>query len=271
MSVRIKTMAGRKNMKEMNRKNGARRPSRFTLIELLVVIAIIAILASMLLPSLHKARLRAYTSKCKGNMKNLVSGIQFYASDYKDQMPCHGGRATVDGDYNSTWWMWQLRNHYGSGDKIFACPGNVVRPVTTLENFVPGLGWIGDSQRMDSGRTNYSINGLLSMQKKWNRNGNSGKVSKFDIPSRSIMVLEYHLPTFVDGTKKYNSSLSRYGAEFNLRDHQNTGSNFAMADGHLETLSFGANPRGLVFAPLESWLRPVEDYWRPLWISGPPN
>ena len=76
---------------------------------------------------------------------------------------------------------------------------------------------------------------------------------------------------FVDGTKKYNSSLSRYGAEFNLRDHQNTGSNFAMADGHLETLSFGANPRGLVFAPLESWLRPVEDYWRPLWISGPPN
>ncbi|MEI3002185.1 MAG: prepilin-type N-terminal cleavage/methylation domain-containing protein [Victivallis sp.] len=104
-------------MKEMNRKNGVRRPSRFTLIELLVVIAIIAILASMLLPSLHKARLRAYTSKCKGNMKNLVSGIQFYASDYKDQMPCHGGRATVDGDYNSTWWMWQLRNHYGSGDK----------------------------------------------------------------------------------------------------------------------------------------------------------
>ena len=121
MSVRIKTMAGRKNMKEMNRKNGVRRPSRFTLIELLVVIAIIAILASMLLPSLHKARLRAYTSKCKGNMKNLVSGIQFYASDYKDQMPCHGGRATVDSDYNSTWWMWQLRNHYGSGDKIFAC------------------------------------------------------------------------------------------------------------------------------------------------------
>ena len=104
----------------------------FTLIELLVVIAIIAILAGMLLPALSKAKARAQTTKCLGNMKQQGIGFQLYADDNADAYPVHPTWSTVGGklglrpEYESTKYGWTNRplNKYISAQEAYLCPSD---------------------------------------------------------------------------------------------------------------------------------------------------
>jgi len=56
----------------------------FTLIEPLVVLAIIAILASLLLPTLSRAKAKAQAIVCLNNLQQLTLGWKMYTEDNND-------------------------------------------------------------------------------------------------------------------------------------------------------------------------------------------
>jgi len=258
------------------------RQTRFTLIELLVVVAIIAILASLLLPALGKARIKARITDCVSHTKNMTSALMLYADDGDDQLPTHKGHPLTsngsDGDsWQSTYWMWTLMRDYSLAPELFNCQANNHNTASDdASGWVTGVGKYDQWLMTNQSRTIYSLNGrLLRTTPSWSKfgDGMGGKTSRSDIPSTTPMVMEYAAPVFVDGVRTINQGIQRYNTNPDqLRDHKGNGITFGALDGHVANLNYMQNNGELALDGMKALIKPAgtDWYFSPLWWPTAP-
>jgi len=97
----------------------------FTLIELLVVIAIIGILASLLLPVLSRAKLKAQQTSCLNNLRQLQAGWLMYVHEQNDSMPLNAQEATSYSHNASTTNSWVVGDTTYSADVSYIRQGTI--------------------------------------------------------------------------------------------------------------------------------------------------
>jgi prepilin-type N-terminal cleavage/methylation domain-containing protein/prepilin-type processing-associated H-X9-DG protein len=97
----------------------------FTLIELLVVIAVIAILASLLAPAITQAKIRATSTQCLSNLKQLGVATLMYSQDFNNMIqindPLHR---------DNTWGSILNTNQRLVSLDVFVCPAYAPRRFT---------------------------------------------------------------------------------------------------------------------------------------------
>jgi prepilin-type N-terminal cleavage/methylation domain-containing protein len=172
----------------------------FTLIELLVVIAIIAILASLLLPSLARAKDKAKDTQCINNLKNLGIALTVYADEHEGKLPSAEEYPPIPIDPTNIFPRIcdVLSNSVAGAMKIFQCP----KDNRTATNYFQLCG--------SSYEWNYSWNGQAIESLTRSKNPRFGGV----VPAEKIFLM-YDYENFHSG--------GATGARF-----------FLFGDGHVE-------------------------------------
>lgn len=159
---------------------------KFTLIELLVVISIIGILASMLLPSLQKARKKTKEAICLNNLKQLYLGAAVYSDSSSDILPYGGLPYSWDARNGSTAGAFGLMG-MDESPSSFHCPlSDTMSSVGQGHNMDIQHGWGAGMSWYDDSSVNRIIVGYNIRVTQWMVA--YGKALRFTDDSKTIVL-----------------------------------------------------------------------------------
>ncbi len=205
------------------------KKNAFTLIELLVVIAIIAMLLAILVPSLHKAKLKVENIMCTNNLHNYALAGELLLTDNDDRYPrawdslfktvvsgyCqwHDSRTFLDSRPDLAGPMWP----YLEAQKIHLCP-TFSRIGKRFGDNHPGI----VTNHIDiplEPQYSYSMNGLLGTAP--GPNGNRGVLRRPQVsrPTQTFFFAEENMwptPGLTNYVLNDNSLIVRWETDWPL-------------------------------------------------------
>lgn len=209
---------------------------RFTLIELLVVIAIIAILASLMLPSLQRAKGMAKSTLCMNNQKQIYLTTLSYIGDNNDCFPAKGISAL---GFFGLWYQALLPG--SKGVSYFFCPESP-NDSEKAEASLPA----GNAREVnwDYGYIGYGWNYAYLNQNQFTDPPVSIRLSMVPRPSSILMASDNTVTPSLTGSKgssyfySYPWSVGTDGIPVvALRHNNGNACNVLWIDGHVSTLS----------------------------------